>query len=224
MGFLETSDFEVREGKRKRVVVGAKPTAKRSLRDSAWSFLDDKRLLESVLKVKSVRRRAFDEIAAAVPARSANQCYGRFTNWLQHFNVKPRYLKALRAAIRVGRQHWSPMNESEPTTMSGHRGDIQAADDRDKDNNESPKCSLAAATDRALDRDQREALNRIISIYCDLFNVNVGVIRKVFFVLLLKAFVNESTFAFATSDFGVVLQTDTGQPGGITFHRQLQVQ
>ena len=182
LGFLETSDFEVREGKRKRVVVGAKPTAKRSLRDSAWSFLDDKRLLESVLKVKSVRRRAFDEIATAVPARSANQCYGRFTNWLQHFNVKPRYLKALRAAIRVGRQHWSPINESE-TTRSGHRGDIRAADDRGKDKNGSPKCSQAAATDRALDRDQREALNRIISIYCDLCNVNVGVVRKIFFCL-----------------------------------------
>lgn len=111
LGFVETCNFEVRACKRKSSVADVGPSAKRSRPESAWAYGEDRRLLTAVLRVQSVQQSVFDKIAAAVTTRTAYQCYRRFTDALQHFNVRPGYLAGLRATVRVARQQWTQSGE-----------------------------------------------------------------------------------------------------------------
>lgn len=102
---METCNFEVRACKRKSSEEVA--AAKRSRPEAAWALGEDRRLLIAVLRAQSVQQSVFDKVAASMTSRTACQCYRRFTDSLQHFNVRPGYLAGLRAAVRVARQEWS---------------------------------------------------------------------------------------------------------------------
>ena len=175
LGFVETSNFEVRSGKRKCSVADGGPSAKRSRQECTWKHVDDKRLLLGILEVQSVQRSAFDKIAATMRPHTANQCYRRFTDWLQHFNVRPRYLRSLRTAIRVARRHWPQSNAGKCPTTAADNKKIGTADRLGKETDGSSQCRRVAGSDRALEFDKREALNNIICIYHKYFERNVGV-------------------------------------------------
>ena len=115
LGFVETCNFEVRACKRKSSEDAS--AAKRARPESAWALGEDRRLLIAILRAQSLQQSVFDKVATTMTSRTARQCYRRFTDSLQHFNVRPGYLAGLRAAVRVARQQW-PQSEERACTSA----------------------------------------------------------------------------------------------------------